>query len=168
MGEIIEQCVARCREIMRPCVVAVTPTTTVSAAARLMVQESLGSLPVVDTRGLLLGIVTNRDLVVRVCAEERDPTTTFIVEVMTEQPIACHADAPIQELEQLMIEHNVNRVFVTDDGARVVGTVTFLDLVHYEEPMRLAVLARNLSTRSIRWKPSHCSSWPPPQAQVAR
>ena len=115
------------REIMTENPACCTPEQTVREAARLMAQNDCGSIPVVEESSRrLLGVVTDRDLAIRVLAEGRGPDTP-VREVMTPDPATCSPDDDVDKVERLMAERQVRRIPVVENG-RVVGVVAQADL----------------------------------------
>ena len=115
------------REIMTENPACCTPEQTVREAARLMAQNDCGSIPVVEENSRrLLGVVTDRDLAIRVLAEGRGPDTT-VREAMTPDPVTCSPDDDVDKVERLMAERQVRRIPVVENG-RVVGVVAQADL----------------------------------------
>lgn len=115
------------REIMTENPACCTPEQTVREAARLMAQNDCGSIPVVEESARrLLGVVTDRDLAIRVLAEGRGPDTP-VREAMTADPVTCGPDADVEKVERLMAERQVRRIPVVENG-RVVGVVAQADL----------------------------------------
>ncbi len=98
---------------------------TVAAAARLMKQNRIGALLVVDG-GRLAGIFTERDALFRVVAEGRDPAATRISEVMTRNPRTIEADRPFGHALHLMYEGGFRHVPVVED-TRPIGMVSTRD-----------------------------------------
>ena len=98
---------------------------TVAAAARLMKQNRIGALLVVDG-GRLAGIFTERDLLFRVVAEGRDPSATRISEVMTRNPRTIDPDRPFGHALHLMYEGGFRHVPVVED-TRPIGMVSTRD-----------------------------------------
>ncbi len=98
---------------------------TVAAAARLMKQNRIGALLVVDG-GRLAGIFTERDALFRVVAEGRDPSATRISEVMTRNPRTIEADRPFGHALHLMYEGGFRHVPVVED-TRPIGMVSARD-----------------------------------------
>ena len=98
---------------------------TVAAAARLMKQNRIGALLVVDG-GRLAGIFTERDALFRVVAEGRDPSVTRISEVMTRNPRTIEADRPFGHALHLMYEGGFRHVPVVED-TRPIGMVSARD-----------------------------------------
>lgn len=107
----------------------IEPTASALEAAQRMNEVKIGSL-VVLREGRLAGIVTERDLLTRVVAMQRDPATTRVEEVMTRDVLTCTPDTPMGEARQLMREHRVRHLPVYD-GDRIVGMVSIGDLNAY-------------------------------------
>jgi CBS domain-containing protein len=118
----------QCRELMSSPVQAVRPSTPLSEAARLMRERDVGFLPVCDNAGRILGVITDRDIAVRACAQGLAPTLTSAGEVMTAEVVACRDSDDVKEAERLMVEHAVARVLVVDSDGRLVGVVSLADI----------------------------------------
>jgi CBS domain-containing protein len=100
-------------------------TMTVSEAARLMREQRVGAIMVVQ-EGVLAGIFTERDALIRVLAEERDVRTTRLADVMTRNPKTIHPDRSFAEALQMMYGGSFRHVPVVEDG-RPVGMVSARD-----------------------------------------
>src|SRR5437867_3264499 len=99
------------RHVMAEVPEIVEPTTTIHQVARLMEKHDVGSIPVVDAEGLVHGIVTDRDLVVRAVASHRDPEQTPVADVMTrDELVTISPDAQVSEARDLMAERKVRRL----------------------------------------------------------
>jgi CBS domain-containing protein len=108
----------------------VTPQTTAQEAASLMEREDVGSLPVVESRDSmrLTGIVTDRDLALRVLGKGL-PASTTISSAMSSGNLACaRAEDDLDKVENLMAEHQVRRVPIVDQNNCVVGMIAQADL----------------------------------------
>ncbi|HET9213407.1 MAG TPA: CBS domain-containing protein [Gaiellaceae bacterium] len=114
------------RDVMTSSPTTVAPQTSVVEAARLMEKEDVGPLPVVED-GSLVGIVTDRDLVVRVLAEGRDPESTTVGDVCSPQPVSVEPDADLSQALALLARHQVRRLPVAE-GDRLVGIVAQADV----------------------------------------
>lgn len=100
--------------------VTVGPGATVFAAAQVMVERNVGAATVVDgTR--LLGIVTERDLMQRVIAADRDPRTTSVRDVMSSPALSIGLNTSVAEAAALMRDKHIRHLVVVDDGQKVVG-----------------------------------------------
>ncbi|MFL6288482.1 MAG: CBS domain-containing protein [Actinomycetes bacterium] len=113
------------RDIMSGPVITVDPTASAADAARLMRDEDTGDV-VVASDGRIEGIVTDRDLAIRLVAEDLDPQVQ-VSEVCTAEPITITADETPEAAAQLMREYSVRRLPVRD-GQGVVGFVSLSDL----------------------------------------
>jgi CBS domain-containing protein len=104
----------------------ISPHLNASDAAGLMKTEDVGALPVVE-EGRLLGLVTDRDLVLRVLAERRDPLQVEVGEIMTRSPVTVTPDMRLSQARDLMEQHEVRRLPVTK-ADELVGIVSLGDL----------------------------------------
>lgn len=104
--------------------------TTVSEAARLIKQSSVGAVMVVED-GRLVGIFTERDALYRVLAEGRDAHTTRLAEVMTPNPQTIHPDKPFGHALHMMYENGFRHVPVVEDG-KPLGMVSARDALGLE------------------------------------
>jgi len=109
------------RDIMTPDPATLAPKATLGEAATLMKQHDCGSVPVVDG-GRLVGIVTDRDIVVRVIAAGKDPKSVPVSEAMTADPVTVGPELSVDEAQRVMADHQVRRLPVVEDG-RVIGLV---------------------------------------------
>ena len=115
-----------------PC--TVTPDTPVSEAARLMKEEDVGILPVVErvggaeTRGRLVGVVTDRDIAVRHVAEGR-MTDTPVRDVMSGGVKTASPDDNVETVMALMGREQIRRIPVVDERGSLVGVISQADLV---------------------------------------
>jgi CBS domain-containing protein len=106
----------------------VSRDATVVRAAEEMRDKEIGDVIVVDVEDKVVGVVTDRDLAVRVIAAHRDPEVTKIEEVMTPDPITVAALDPVEEAERLMRQHLVHRLPVVDRDRKPLGVVSLEDL----------------------------------------
>jgi CBS domain-containing protein len=118
------------KDVMAPRVIAVTSVTFLPEAAQIMKQEDVGALPVVQADGMLMGILTDRDITVRAVAEGRAVDQTQVAEVFTaEDLVTVSPEMSLEEVENLMSEHRVRRLPVVETGSnRLVGIVTQADI----------------------------------------
>lgn len=113
------------REVMTTDIDYCTPLDNVFEAAVKMHDLNVGAIPVVEN-GRLIGMITDRDLVVRGIAEKR-PGSSQVTEVMSKDIITISPDTPVQEAAQQMAEHQIRRLPVVE-GGRLVGIVSLGDL----------------------------------------
>ncbi len=102
-------------ELMTRDVATVTPESPLAQAATLMRQEDCGSLPVIRD-GRLVGIVTDRDIVVRGIAAGKDPKQDAVSAVMSADPVTIPPDADVGDAERLMADRQIRRLPVARDG----------------------------------------------------
>jgi CBS domain-containing protein len=127
--------------IERQTPVTCPPETSVAEAAKLMHRHRVGALLVVEGERLR-GIFTERDALFRVIAEDRDPRTTVVSEVMTGDPQTIPPDRPFGHALHMMFEGGFRHVPVTENG-RPIGVVSARDALGSE----LQEFAANLETR---------------------
>jgi CBS domain-containing protein len=111
------------RELMTGDPSSVESNATLGQVATLMKQEDCGSIPVVDG-ARLVGIVTDRDIVIRAVAAGKDPKTLRVSEVMSANPVTVGPDDDIKQAEKLMADRQIRRLPVVEKGALVGILVT--------------------------------------------
>ena len=119
------------RDIMTQEVNALAPATSIADVAALMRQLEIGSLPIMH-QGKLIGIITDRDIVVRVVAEGLDPHMETAEYHMTRNPIVAAPDWPAERAAQLMLKRQFRRLPVMEAG-RLVGYLALRDLARRED-----------------------------------
>jgi CBS domain-containing protein len=120
------------RDVMMPAPLTVDARTPIQTAAQLMRQNDIGDVLVIED-GRLLGILTDRDIVVRAIAGERHPAATFAGECCSTDIEVVSADESTDRAAQQMRQHALRRLPVVDDG-QVVGIVSIGDLAVTEDP----------------------------------
>jgi CBS domain-containing protein len=115
------------REVMTDQPRCVTPETPVSEAARLMKTEDVGSLPILEGEKVT-GVVTDRDIVIRAVAEEKDPRGMPVREVASRDLVTIGQDEDLSEALKLMASYQVRRIPVVDQDDRLVGVVAQADV----------------------------------------
>lgn len=119
---------ATCGELMRREVKAVKESDDVFFAARLMREHAIGFLPVCNDLGRITGVVTDRDLAIRVCAADLHPLRVDVGDVMTRNPVCCRATDSLAHAEREMRAHGLTRIVVVDRHKRVIGLISLSDL----------------------------------------
>ena len=109
---------------------AVTLQTSVREAARLMDEEDVGSLPVVEEGARLVGIVTDRDIAVRVVGRGLDPNATVVRDVASTDVVALNPDHDLDEALTLMARERVRRVPIVVGEYELVGMIAQADIAH--------------------------------------
>lgn len=115
------------KELMTRDVESVDPMSSLEEAAQLMSDADVGSLPVVD-EGRVVGVLTDRDIVVRAAAAGLDLSEARAGDVMTPEVVHCHEEDDALDAASLMEEHQVRRVIVTDADGGLAGIVSLGDL----------------------------------------
>jgi CBS domain-containing protein len=105
----------KAKDVMTRDPAALGPQATLGEAATLMRQEDCGSIPIVED-GRLVGIVTDRDIVVRAVAAGKDVRSTKVSEVMSADPVFISPDTDVDEASKVMAERQIRRLPVVEDG----------------------------------------------------
>jgi CBS domain-containing protein len=126
----------RISEVMTRDVESTTPETTLQKTAARMRDLDVGSLPVVDEVGKVIGVITDRDIAIRAVAAGADPTTTNVEEAMTAEVVFCFQDQDVEDAAELMKSKQIRRLFILDKNDRLAGVVALGDLaVECDETM---------------------------------
>jgi CBS domain-containing protein len=131
------------KEVMTGEVRACEPNATVAEAAKVMAQEDVGPVPIVED-GRLVGIVTDRDIVVRVVAEGRDPNTTTVREIASTELVTVSPDDDLDEALNLLAERQVRRLPVVE-GDRLVGIVAQADIARLGKDKKTGEVVEEIS-----------------------
>lgn len=115
------------RDVMRAEAHVLGESETISDAAKKMKDLDIGSLPIAAADGKLIGMLTDRDIVVRGLAEGNDPTSTRVGEFALGEPLTVGPDTSADEALQLMSSNQVRRVPVIEDG-RMIGMISQADI----------------------------------------
>ena len=124
------------------------PQDTVASVALLMKERDIGPIPIVedDESKRLVGIVTDRDLAMKVVAEGRDPNTTQVREVMTRDVVTASDDEDIQQTLESMSQHQLRRILVVDGENRLVGIIAQADIAtRMNEPEKTGEVVKDIS-----------------------
>jgi CBS domain-containing protein len=138
----------KCNEVMTKNPVCCVPNDMVTEAAKLMKSENVGSIPVVENKQTkkLVGIVTDRDLALRVVAEARDPKSTKVESVMMHKIVTCHAEDDLQKALDAMSEHQLRRIPVVDDDNQILGIIAQADVAtRVNQPEKTAEMVKEIS-----------------------
>ena len=119
---------AKCREVMTKNPASCSASDTVTKVAGLMKQHDVGSVPVVESDKRLVGIVTDRDIVVKVVAAGRNPEQAAVKEAMTPNPASCKGDDDLDYALKLMKERQVRRMPIVDGSGRLAGIIAQADV----------------------------------------
>lgn len=131
------------KEVMTSEVKACEPDTTVAEAAKVMAKEDVGPVPVVE-EGRLTGIVTDRDIVVRVVAEGRDPSSTTVGEIASRDVVTVSPDDDLDTALKQLAQNQVRRIPVVD-GGRLVGIVAQADIARLGSDTKTGEVVEEIS-----------------------
>ena len=110
----------------------ISPHATVLVAAILMNERKIGSLLVMDEEGRLVGLLTERDILVRVVADQRDPSATEVCEVMTRDVVCCRPHTDVEEAKSVMKHRRIRHLPVLNEDDAVEGLISIGDLNAYQ------------------------------------
>jgi CBS domain-containing protein len=117
------------RDIMTEPPLTCTPATSLAVAARQMREADYGTLPVVDARGALAGIITDRDICLALARTNRTPTNIAVREVMTRKVFSAQPDDDVHHTLATMKRARVRRLPVRDGSGRLIGMLSIEDIV---------------------------------------
>lgn len=127
-------------------VLTVRPEASVLDASKLMNEHKIGALIVLDGERVR-GMFTERDVLRRIVAEQRDPATTTVQEVMTEKVVTCSPEIEIDNARNIFMEKRIRHLPVLDENDRLVGMISIGDLNAWEltgQEMKIAALEEYL------------------------
>ena len=137
-----------CSDVMTRNPVSALPDDTVATVAQLMKDKDIGPVPIVEDKlsKRLLGIVTDRDLAIKVVAEGRDPTTLKVKDVMSKEVVACRDTDNIESALDAMAEHQLRRIVVVDSANKLVGIIAQADVAtRMDEPEKTGEVVKEIS-----------------------
>lgn len=137
----------KCNDIMSKNLEWLTERDTIRTAAERMADAGVGFLPICDPGRRVVGVVTDRDLVVRGIAKSVVPTTTSATLVMSSPALTCLDTADLREAEELMATQRKSRLVIVDAHGHFVGVLSIVDLVEHargSEALRTA--------RAVLWR----------------
>jgi CBS domain-containing protein len=134
----------RVREVMTKNPRTCAADAAVIEAARLMKQEDVGSVPIVED-GHLVGTLTDRDIVIRVIAEGRDPQSTKIRDVASHDLVTIDPDQDLDEALHLMAQHQVRRLPVVEEDGEVVGMLAQADVAREGDEQQVGETVEQIS-----------------------
>ena len=115
------------RDVMTPNPASVSEKDSIKRVAEIMKREDAGVVPVVNGRKVI-GMITDRDIVVRLIAEGKDPSNAKVNEAMSKQVRSVKEETPINEVLQLMSREQIRRVPVTNNNNELIGIVSIGDI----------------------------------------
>lgn len=140
-----------CSDIMTEDLVCCTPNDTVLDVARLMKREDIGPVLVVDSdkSKTLVGIVTDRDLVIKAIAEGLDPRGTKVNDVMSKKLVTCYTNDDIEQAMNAMSQFQLRRIPVVEENMKLVGIISQADVAtRVDEPDRTGEVVKEISQQN--------------------
>ena len=134
----------RIRDIMTSNPSTIEPNKTVVDAARIMKQEDAGVVPVTEN-GRLTGMVTDRDIAIRVVAAGKDPKSTAVHEVASKNLVTLDPEQDLDEALRLMAQHQVRRLPVVEEDGRLVGVVAQADVARVGDDTKTGQVVQEIS-----------------------
>jgi len=119
------------RDLMHRCEATLRPEDSIERAARLMTETGDKAIPVVDAAGRLIGIITSRDITMRLIALGASIPHTQVSDCMTAEVFACSAANSLDSCMSAMCWHQVKRIPIVDDEHKVLGTISQRDVAQY-------------------------------------
>ena len=113
-------------------VCCVKPETKIYEIAKLMEKNHIGCVPVCDNQNCIVGVITDRDIILRSIACDKDVKNTMASDIMTCNVCTCNENDDISTAEKKMAENQIRRIPVVDNN-KVIGILTLGDLAHYDE-----------------------------------
>jgi CBS domain-containing protein len=138
-----------CRELMKEHIECLDPADTIQTAARKMRAANVGFLPICDGAMRVIGALTDRDIVVRACADNL-PMSTAVQDIMTAEIVACRPTDDVTRAEQLMSQKRKSRMLCIDNGGRLVGVISLSDIAQREDRGRAGETLRQVTQREAR------------------
>jgi len=137
-----------CADIMTPNPYFCLPTDNVITAAELMKRENIGSVPVVDNDQTqkLIGIITDRDLALKVVGEGLEAKSTRVEAVMTRKVVTCRTDDELQVALDAMSDNQLRRIVIVDNANKVLGIISQADVAtRTNQPEKTAEVVKDIS-----------------------
>ncbi len=138
----------KCHEVMTKDPVCCLPNDSALKAAELMKSGNIGSIPVIENEEgkKLIGIVTDRDLTLKIVAQGLDSKTRKIESLMSRNIVTCHPDDDLQKALDIMAEHQLRRLPVVDENGRIRGIIAQADIAtRSDQPNKTAELVKEIS-----------------------
>lgn len=123
----------KAREIMHKGLKTIDSNESLESAAHLMRDSDIGCLPVVSN-GKVVGVLTDRDIVTRCLAEDKDYHSVKASDCMTRSVVCVSEDSELEEVSRKMVDGKISRVFIQDNQHKPIGLVSVEDLVHHSDP----------------------------------
>jgi CBS domain-containing protein len=148
------------KEIMTKNIRTITSDSNIKEAAEKMKTASVGALPVNELGESIwvaetMGMITDRDIVLRVIADDKDPATTKVSEIMTSAVYCCSENDSIEKAAEIMAEKKVHRLVVLNKKALVTGIVSLGDLAVKAEDAQLTSKVVKKASEYVKSENNH-------------
>ena len=143
----------KCDEVMTKNPVCCLPNDMAAKAARLMKRKNIGSIPVIENEQTkkLVGIVTDRDLALKIVATGLDAKSTKVEAVMTPKVVTCRADDDLQKALDTMSRHQLRRLPVVDNENNILGIIAQADVAtRVDQPEKTAAMVKEISRSNAK------------------
>jgi CBS domain-containing protein len=138
----------KCDAVMTKDPVCCQPDDMVAKVAQLMKRENIGPIPVIENEETrkLVGIVTDRDLALKIVAEGRDAKSTKVEAVMTRKVVTCRAEDDLQIALDAMSKHQLRRIPIVDNDNKILGIISQADVAtRIDQPEKTAAVVKGIS-----------------------
>jgi CBS domain-containing protein len=149
----MEKPMQKCDEVMTKSPVWCLPEDMTVKAAHLMKRGNIGSILVIEneTTQKLVGIITDRDLALKIVAEGRDSKSVKVDQVMTRKMVTCRADDDLQKALDAMSEHQLRRIPIVDNDSKILGVIAQADIAtRVNQPEKTAAMVKEISRSSAK------------------
>ncbi|MEI3356253.1 MAG: CBS domain-containing protein [Clostridia bacterium] len=133
------------KECMCQDVCTVKPETKIQEVAKLMAENQIGCVPVCDSNNCVCGIVTDRDILLRCVACEKDTNQTQIKDIMSQNVCTCKQDDDMTNAQTKMGQNQIRRLPVCDSNNKIVGILTIGDLAQNEQQLGVREVTTTLA-----------------------
>ena len=143
----------KCNEVMTKNPVCCLPNDMVAKVAKSMKRKNVGSIPVIDNEKTrkLVGIVTDRDLALKIVAKELDAKSTKVEAVMTRKVVTCSAEDDLQKALDAMSGHQLRRIPVVDKDNKILGIISQADVARrIDKPKKTAAMVKDISRSNAK------------------
>ena len=143
----------KCNEVMTKNPVCCLPNDMAAKVAKLMKRENVGSIPVIENEKTrkLVGIVTDRDLALKIVAKGLDAKSTKVEEVMTRKLVTCRAEDDLQKALDAMSGHQLRRIPVVDKDDKILGIIAQADVAtRADRPKKTAAMVKEISRSNAK------------------
>ena len=143
----------KCDVVMTKNPVCCLPDDMVAKVAQLMKRENIGPIPVIENEETrkLVGIVTDRDLALKIVAEGRDAKSTKVEAVMTRKVVTCRAEDDLQIALDAMSQYQLRRIPIVDNDNKILGIISQADVAtRIDQPEKTAAVVKGISQSNAK------------------